>query len=114
MNTCDDQLSLVFEPKPPKGRWPWTGVWDWEPKVGGICEVHRPIVSLADGSGEQYAYMERCVILEMLPGDVFIVELRMSKTDWRWAKQDPETFHENLKLRLTAEEIWPRYRELEN
>jgi hypothetical protein len=108
------QLSLELAPPKPAERWPWTGTWDWEPSVGGICEVHRPIVPLADGSGEQYAYMERCVILEMLPNDVFIVEVRMSQTDWRWKDQAPDTFHEGLKLRLGRDEIWPRYQDLQD
>jgi hypothetical protein len=84
----------------------WKICWGWAgPRVGEYCEVNNLLADLADGTGTIYCYMERCRIIEALPGEQWLAEIDMGEFEPRWGKN-------GTKLILPKDNIWPSVRDL--
>ncbi len=80
----------------------WKTQWGWDgPKVGGRCEINALLgVERADG-GNIYAYGERCIIQEELPGGLFGCKIAMGLDDGRpWRNN-------GLRVVLGMKDVWP-------
>lgn len=101
-----DQLEL-FAPRRPTIEEQWLLCWGWEgPEVGGLCEVDTICADRADGSGTIYCYMEQCRVLEVLPGDRYLVEIAMGEV---WGKPWSK---DGTRLILGKTEVWAPTRAL--
>lgn len=102
MIAVQEELQFVAAPV---WEFPWSYAFDFRPEVGAFCQVDTTLAR-KQGGGTQYAYMERCRIIEALPGGEWLAEIAMGFASWcdqgmkRWPK-------DGMRLILSIEEMWP-------
>jgi hypothetical protein len=84
----------------------WMTCWNWPgPAVGQPCSIDTCVVDREEG-GSIYAYMERCVMLELRADGRWLAEIAMGDVDGKpWYKN-------GMRVLLSVCDIWPPVAEL--